>query len=61
MTSEEPESSAPDDPVPNWLERRRQRAELEALNELGRQLADRFPTPPQRFYAGSLRRPRPRR
>jgi hypothetical protein len=57
-----PEPSAPDEPVPNWLQRRRQTAaELEAMNQRGRDLADRFPLPPQRIYAGSLRRPRPRR
>jgi hypothetical protein len=65
MTRKKPELApvpSSDEPVPNWLERRRQRAaELEALNDHGRALAERFPTPPQRTYIGSLRRPRPRR
>ena len=53
--------SSPDEAVPNWLARRRQvAADLEALNEHRRQLADR-PAPVQRIYIGSSRRPRPRR
>jgi hypothetical protein len=55
----EPSSSA--EPLPNWLRRRLQRdAELEAANERGRELANRYPAPPQRVYVGTLRRPRRR-
>lgn len=58
----EPEPPASAEEVPNWLQRRRERdAELEALNELGRTLAGKYPAPVLRVYAGTLRRHRPRR
>lgn len=57
-----PASSTPE-PLPNWQKRRQQRdAELEALNDWGREIANRYPSAPSRpVYVGSLRRPRPRR